>query len=272
MQKEVIVADWLQRYTGMPLVKFGKYILLTNFTQYLEIFAEMEGAEIYGREKPMQAATSPDGLTMINFGIGSPNAALVMDLLPAIQPKAVLFLGKCGSLKKKLKIGDLLLPIAGIRAEGTSNDYADPLVPSLPSFRLQRAVSSTIIKQDRDYFTGTVFSTNRRLWEYDEKFKEKLRETRAAAIDMETATLFIVGFKNAIPRGALLLVSDEPMAPEGIKTSQSDKKVSSQFAREHVLTGIGSLKELQKSGESVKHLRFDVVSTSSEDVLGEVGR
>jgi AMP nucleosidase len=264
MKKEEIVKDWLFRYTGTPIEEFGEYILLTNFKQYLKIFADKTESEIKGQDKPMESVTSKDGVTMINFGIGSPNAALVMDLLTAIKPKAVLFLGKCGSLKKKIKIGDLILPIAGIRGEGTSNDYADPLVPSLPSFRLQRAVSSAIIKHKKDYFSGTVYSTNKRLWEFDEEFKARLRRMRASAIDMETATIFTVGFFNDIPRGSLLLVSDEPMAPDGIKTSKSDQKVSQNFVEEHIEIGITSLMELKETGESVKHLRFDVGS-SSED-------
>ncbi|MCB1140647.1 MAG: AMP nucleosidase [Leptospiraceae bacterium] len=256
LDKLDIAKDWLKRYTGSELSSFGNHILITNFKQYMNLFSETENVPILGLDSPMQVATSKDGITMINFGIGSPNAALIMDLLTAIMPKAVLFLGKCGSLKKNIKVGDLILPIAGIRGEGTSDDYADPKMPSLPSFRLQRAVSSTIINFNKDYYTGTVYSTNRRLWETDSEFKNYLTKLRATAIDMETATVFIVGFMNNIPRGALLLVSDEPMTPDGIKTSESDKKVSSHFVEQHVQIGIDSLRELKDSGESVKHLKF----------------
>ena len=125
-------------------------------------------------------------------------AATVMDLLGAVEPKAALFLGKCGALKKKIKLGDFILPIAAIRGEGTGNDYLPPEVPALPTFRLQQAVSATI-----DYWTGTVYTTNRRVWEHDEKFKKYLGEIRSAGIDMETATIFLVGFANEIPHGAL---------------------------------------------------------------------
>jgi AMP nucleosidase len=184
-------------------------------------------------------------------------AATVMDLLSAISPKAVLFLGKCGGLKRRTLIGDLILPIAAIRGEGTSNDYMRPEIPALPSFRLQRAVSSTIKRHELDYWTGTVYTTNRRIWEHDETFKEYLRETRAMAIDMETATIFTVGFVNAIPHGALLLVSDNPMVPEGVKTEESDRLVTTNFVNKHLQIGIDSLLELATSGESVKHLRFE---------------
>jgi len=254
--KKEIVDNWLPRYTGVQLEDFGDYILLSNFGDYIEMFASEFEVEIQGKDKPMQSATS-NGITIINFGMGSAMAATVMDLLSAIMPKAVLFLGKCGGLKRKTKLGDLILPIAAIRGEGTSNDYLPPEVPALPSFRLQRAVSSMIKKHQLDYWTGTVYTTNRRVWEHDEKFKDYLREIRAMAVDMETATLFSVGFVNGIPHGALLLVSDNPMIPEGVKTAESDKKVSSKFVNNHLQIGIDALKELRESGESVKHMRFD---------------
>ena len=254
--KKEIVENWLPRYTGVPLNEFGEYILLTNFQNYVEMFAQKFGVEVRGKDKPMQTATA-ENITIINFGMGSAMAATVMDLLSAIKPRAALFLGKCGGLKKKTEIGDLILPIAAIRGDGTSNDYLPPEVPALPSFRLQRAVSSMIKKHEKDYFTGTVYTTNRRVWEHDAEFKDYLREIRAMAVDMETATIFSVGFVNEIPHGALLLVSDNPMIPEGVKTDESDKKVTSNFVNTHLEIGIDALKELRDSGESVKHLRFE---------------
>lgn len=253
--KQEIVENWLPRYTGSELKDFGEYILLTNFSGYVEMFAAHFGVEIMGEDKPMQTATAED-ITMINFGMGSPNAATVMDLLSAIDPKAVLFLGKCGGLKKKNQIGDFILPIAAIRGEGTSDDYFPPEVPALPAFALQKAISTTIRDFNRDYWTGTVYTTNRRVWEHDAEFKEYLTKIRAMAIDMETATVFSVGFANEIPTGALLLVSDQPMVPEGVKTAESDKKVTANFAKEHVLIGIDSLRKLRDNNITVKHLKF----------------
>lgn len=253
--KKEIVENWLPRYTGSPLENFGEYILLTNFSTYVEMFATRFGVTIHGLGKPMQMATA-EGITIINFGMGSPTAATVMDLLSAIQPKAVLFLGKCGGLKKKNQLGDLILPIAAIRGEGTSNDYFPSEVPALPSFALQKAISTTIREFNRDYWTGTVYTTNRRVWEHDEKFKEYLSSLRAMAIDMETATIFIVGFSNNIPTGALLLVSDQPMTPEGVKTAESDKRVTQEYVETHLAVGIDSLRKLRDNNITVKHLRF----------------
>ena len=253
--KEEIVKNWLPRYTGRKLEDFGQYILLTNFSNYVELFAEWNNVEIIGKDKPMQSATA-DGITIINFGMGSPTAATIMDLLTAIETKAVLFLGKCGGLKKRNNIGDLILPIAAIRGEGTSNDYFPAEVPALPAFALQKAISTTIRDNKLDYWTGTVYTTNRRVWEHDLDFKEYLQKIRAYAIDMETATIFSVGFYNKIPTGAILMVSDQPMIPEGVKTEESDKKVTANYVETHVRLGIESLKQLINNGLTVRHLRF----------------
>ena len=251
-----IVENWLPRYTGVPLDEFGDYILLTNFDRYVHLFAQWHRVPIRGKDKPMPSATSGD-ITIINFGMGSATAATVMDLLSAVKPKAVLFLGKCGGLKHRAELGDLILPIAAIRGEGTSNDYFPPEVPSLPAFALQKAISTTIRDFSRDYWTGTVYTTNRRVWEHDEEFKSYLRKLRCMAIDMETATIFAAGFANSIPCGALLLVSDQPMVPEGVKTEASDRKVTENFVERHITIGIEALKLIRRHGKSVKHLRFD---------------
>jgi AMP nucleosidase len=253
--KEEIVQNWLPRYTGESLKNFGKYILLTNFSNYVKMFADANKVNIVGLDKPMQCATA-NGISIVNFGMGSPTAATVMDLLTAIEPEAVLFLGKCGGLKKRNKLGDLILPIAAIRGEGTSNDYFPPEVPALPAFALQKAISTTIRDYAVDYWTGTVYTTNRRVWEHDEEFKDYLQRVRAYAIDMETATILTVGFYNKIPTGALLLVSDQPMVPEGVKTEESDRKVTAQFVERHLQIGIDSLKQLINGGLTVRHLRF----------------
>jgi len=253
--KEEITVNWLPRYTGTKLEEFGKHILLTNFSDYVNKFAAQFNVPIRGLNNPMQTATA-EGITIINFGMGSAMAATIMDLLSCIKPKAALFLGKCGGLKSKISVGDIIIPIAAIRGEGTSNDYLPVEVPALPSFSLQLALSAMIKKHNLNCWTGTVYTTNRRVWEHDNEFKNYLTKIRAAGIDMETATIFIVGFYNKIPHGALLLVSDSPMTPEGVKTDKSDKNVSAQFVEKHLEIGIDSLKELIHTGESVKHLRI----------------
>lgn len=250
-----IVENWLPRYTGVPLDEFGDHILLTNFSRYVNLFAEWHQVPVRGLDRPMPSATA-GRISIINFGMGSANAATVMDLLSAIHPHAVLFLGKCGGIKHRAELGDFILPIAAIRGDGTSGDYFPPEVPALPAFALQKAISTTIRDAARDYWTGTVYTTNRRVWEHDTAFKEYLRQIRALCIDMETATIFMTGFFNEIPTGALLLVSDQPMTPEGVKTAESDAGIDQHFVQDHLKIGIDSLKQLINQGLTVKHLKF----------------
>ncbi len=254
--KEEIVKNWLFRYTGTHAEDMGKYIILVNFGQYVNLFAERFDVPVNGHDRVMPSATYED-MSIINFGMGSANAATIMDLLSSVQPKAVLFLGKCGGVKKINQLGDLILPIAAIRGEGTSNDYFPPEVPALPAFNLQKAVSTVIRSHNKDYWTGTIYTTNRRVWEHDEVFKEYLRKIRCMGVDMETATIFSVGFFNQIPTGALLLVSDQPMISSGVKTEESDKVISARYVEQQFEIGVDALRELIDNGLSVKHLKFD---------------
>ena len=251
-----IAKNWLPRYTGMPIDDFGDYVLLTNFSNYVSEFAEQFNCDIQGVGRPMQAATNNAGLTIVNFGIGSPNAATIMDLLSARNPDGVLFLGKCGGLKESTEIGHFVLPTAAIRGEGTSDDYFTHEVPALPSFKLHKFVSDRIVEKDMEYRTGVVYTTNRRVWEHDKKFRGKLKRMTALAIDMETATVFIVGHHNQIARGALLLVSDVPMTPEGVKTEASDMSVTKNYAKMHLQIGIEAMTQIGTQGEPIKHFTY----------------
>ena len=257
MVKRIQIAkNWLPRYTGMALDEFGDYILLTNFQYYLTKFAERFGCDIHGVKKPMQAATNGDGLTIINFGMGSANAATIMDLLSARDPKGVLFIGKCGGLKQSTELGHLILPIAAVRGEGTSDDYLPPEVPALPSFKLHKFVSQKIIEHDYEYRTGVVYTTNRRVWEHDERFLDRLKQLTCIAIDMETATIFIVGHYNRIARGALLLVSDVPVTPDGVKTDEMDEEVTRRWSDIHLRIGIEAMTDIGDKGEKIKHFTY----------------
>ncbi len=251
-----LAKNWLPRYTGMAIDDFGDYVLLTNFSNYLDNFACRFDCEIHGKDRPMQAATSAAGLSMVNFGIGSPNAAIIMDLLIARKPKGVLFLGKCGGLKQASEIGHFILPIAAIRGEGTSDDYYPPEVPALPSFKLNKFVSEMIVDRGLDYRTGVVYTTNRRVWEHDTTFLKRLQAVTAIAIDMETATIFIVGHSNEISRGALLLVSDVPVTPDGIKTEASDRRVTQDWSDVHLQIGIDAMTRIDGQGEAIRHFRY----------------
>jgi AMP nucleosidase len=188
--------------------------------------------------------------------MGSANAATIMDLLIARQPKGILFLGKCGGLKKSTELGNFILPTAAIRGEGTSNDYMPPEVPALPSFKLHKFVSDKIMQHNLDYRTGVVYTSNRRVWEWDDNFKDYLRSLGTIGIDMETATIFIAGYANQIVRGAFLLVSDLPMVPEGVKTEESDQMVTKKFVDLHLQIGIEAMTDIGAKGERIKHFTF----------------
>jgi AMP nucleosidase len=251
-----IAKNWLPRYTGTKIDEFGDFLLLTNFHNYVTKFAERFKCEVKGLGKPMQTATNNKGLSIINFGIGSANAATIMDLLVARAPQGVLFLGKCGGLKQSTEIGHFILPTAAIRGEGTSDDYFPPEVPALPSFKLHKFVSDKILKRKLEYRTGVIYTTNRRVWEWDNEFKKYLKKLGAIGIDMETATLFVVGYANQIARGALLLVSDLPMIPEGVKTEESDQIVTQKFLDMHLEIGIEAMTDLGVKGEQIKHFTY----------------
>ncbi len=254
--KDEIVRNWLPRYTGMRLEEFGEWILLTNFQSYLEQFAIWHDVPVSGLGLPMPSATA-DGITIINYGMGSSNAATVMDLLTAVDPHGVLFLGKCGGVKKSTQVGDFILPIGAIRGEGTASAYMPPEVPALPSFKMHQLVAGVIADHDLEVRTGVIYTTNRRVWEFDDAFRTYLRTVRAIGVDMETATIFVVGHANRIPRGALLLVSDVPMLPEGVKTEASDREVNRAFAERHLRIGIESIRHIRDSGGRVKHFQHE---------------
>ena len=254
--KITIARNWLRRYTGLAPEIIGQQILLTNFQNYVEKFARRFDVPIHGIGGPMTSAINDDGLSIINFGMGSSNAATIMDLLSSTSPNGVLFLGKCGGLKKSTEIGHFILPIAAIRGEGTSDDYFPLEVPALPSFKLHKYISQILVERKLEYRTGVVYTTNRRLWEHDADFKLYLEDLRVLGIDMETATLFMVGFANSIPRGALLLVSDRPMVPEGIKTEESDDRVTRKFVDLHLEIGIQAMSRIENEGEPIKHYMY----------------
>lgn len=271
-KKREIARGMLNRYLGTDYFHtvpsdFGKYVLLTNFSSYFWKFVDlMDRADqndiktyVGDESKPMRFAYSPAaGLTMINFGIGAPNAALAADLLGCFDTKAALFLGKCGGLndhKRKIGIGDFILPTAAIRGDGTSDSYYPREVPALPSFQLHKVIAEQLDNNKFDgcpisaYHCGTVYTTNRRLWEHDEQFKEYLKLLRCIGIEMETAAFFIAAFHNHIPHGALLLVSDMPL----VKAKDDQIDLLTVDAQYHVGMGIQSMKVVKNSGKSVRY-------------------
>lgn len=255
-KKRKIARDMLERYTGSAPSVFEKQIILTNFHHYIDRFEE-----ICGERKTIGSAMTAvhsrkEGVSIINFSIGSPTAALIIELLATVDAKAVLLLGMCGGLHRSLKIGDFVLPTAAIREGGPSHHFIPPQVPALPTFKIQKFVSQILVERQHDYRTGVVHSTDYRFWEFDDRFKAQLYEERALAIDMECATLFIGGFVSKVPIGALLLVSDLPLNPGGVKTAKSAKSVFRKYTDFHIQIGIQAMSQIADRGEHIRHYKW----------------
>lgn len=254
--KQRIAKDMLERYTGSPVEDYQKQIILTNFEYYIDRFHAICG-EKRTRGSAMTAVHSKkQGVSIVNFSIGSPTAALIIELLSMAEPKAVLLLGMCGALHRSLKVGDFVLPAAAIRDEGASRHFMPAQVPALPTFKVQKFVSQILVERGHEYRTGVVHTTDYRFWEFDDQFKAQLYEERALAIEMECATLFVAGFAAKVPIGALLLVSDLPLRRGGIKTKKSAGSVFRQFTDEHLETGMKAMSEIAERGEHIRHYQW----------------
>lgn len=256
-EKRKIAIDMLERYTGHDFKQFRKQIILTNFHYYVQRFNSLLSDAEYTEGSAFKASSSKKAdVTIIEFGIGSAMAALIMEIVSTTDPKAVLFLGMCGGIHSSLKVGDFILPIAAIRSEGVTQHFLPPQVPALPTFKIQKFVSQVIVEHGFDYRTGTIHSTDLRFWEFDERFKENLYEERVLAVEMETAALFITGFLNKVSIGAFLLVSDCPLKPGGIKTKKSAKSVFKEYTDKHIELGVEIMADIADRGEQIRHYRW----------------
>lgn len=239
--QEHIARETLERYSGSPVSDFQPYLLLTNFSKYVHYFAESRNVKVI--EGPtFKVAHSPnDRVSILDFKIGSPAAALVMDLCEFLPIRASLLLGMCGGLRRNYQVGDYFVPIASIRAEGTSDFYFPSEVPALANFLVQKMVTNVLDEEHATYHVGITHTTNKRFWEFDKDFKTRLQVTRPQAIEMECATLFMAGYSHRVPIGALLLISDLPLMHEGIKTKKSSENVFANYTSDHVEKGIKML-------------------------------
>jgi len=267
LAKRKIAIDMLERYTGHELKDFQPQIILTNFHYYTERFNGIMSDHFYTIGSAFKASSSVKSkVTIVEFGIGSAMAALVMELISVIEPKAVLFLGMCGATHRSLQVGDFILPMGAIRAESVSQHFMPIQVPALPTFKVQKFASQVIVNHGMDYRTGVVHSTDLRFWEFDENFKRKLFEERVIAVEMECAALFVTGFASKVSIGALLLVSDTPLKRGGIKTKKSAKKVFKSFTDRHIELGIEIMTNIAEKGDRIRHYRWeeeDYISTMS---------
>lgn len=246
-EHEIKVAkDALERYSGSPADHFCEHLLLTNFPKYVEYFAKSRNAELTEGSMFTAAHDPKDQISILDFKIGSPSAALVIDLCSYLPIQAALLLGMCGGLRRRYKKGEYLLPIAAIRGEGTSDYYFPIEVPALSNFLVQRAVSEILDEEQATYHVGITHTTNKRFWEFDEEFKDRLKANRSQAIEMECATLFSGSYRRKLPLGGLLLISDLPLNHEEIKTKKSSEEVFEKYTKDHVEKGIKIIHRLKK--------------------------
>lgn len=263
-EEEKIARDTLERYSGSLVDDFQPYLLLTNFPKYVQYFAEKRNLKIIEGSMFKVAHSPEEKITILDFKIGSPSAALVVDLCAFLPIKAALLLGMCGGLRKAYAVGNYFVPLAGIRGEGTSDFYFPPEVPAMANFLVQKMVTNVLEKEKKAHHIGITYTTNKRFWEFNKGFKEQLEINRAQAIEMECATLFMASYSYKFPLGALLLISDLPLAPNGVKTKKSSESVYSNHTAEHVELGVKvlhhvetALKENAKGAYRGKRKRFE---------------
>lgn len=253
-----IALETLARYSGVPASQFQKFILLTNFPLYVDTFAEICGVPATTGSVLRSAHCEKSKISIIDYRVGAPMAALVIDVLSYTNPQTVVMLGLCGGLHRKHRIGDFLIPVAAIRDEGASRHYMPMQVPSLPAFMVQQFISQELMEQGMQFNTGVLHTTDYRMWEFDEAFKSRLREEKASAIDMECSALFTAGFSRKVPVGALMLISDLPMEKHGIKTQESAQAVLQTYTKKHLTFGMDALIRMRKLGrkEKINFRRF----------------
>lgn len=248
LRPDSYVKHTLQRYSDSEAHKFQRYVLLTNFDAYVERFKEMGESTVHQRNWEVVHNTEL-GISMINFGIGSPLAGMVMHCLGYLdQVDAVIMLGLAGGLAEELKVGDFILPSASIRDEGTSHHYLHSDVPAEPNFKIQHVIQQTSNEMGLKVRSGIVKTTDYRMWEFDKGFSTLLREQRVVAIDMEISALFSVGYAMGKPVGAVMLVSDMPLMRSGVKTTNSTDNILKEHSKQHLDLGIQSIKNLEMQG------------------------
>lgn len=242
--KEKIAYDTLERYSGSSVQDFQPYILLTNFSKYVHYLADSRKVPVIEGSTFKVAHSPEDQVSILDFKIGSPAAALVVDLCAFLPVRAALLLGMCAGLRRHYHVGEYFVPVASIRGEGTSDFYFPAEVPSLANFLVQKIVTNVLDEEQARYHIGITHTTNKRFWEFDQDFRARLKATRPQSLEMECATLFMAGYSHKLPLGALLLISDLPLSQEGIKTKKSSEFVFQSYTQDHVEKGVKIMKSL----------------------------
>ncbi len=203
------------------------------------------------------------GITLVNIGVGPSNAKTITDHLAVLRPHCWLMIGHCGGLRRSQKLGDYVLAHAYVREDHVLDDDLPVWVPIPPlaeiQVALQEAVAQVTGLHGREMKTrmrtGTVASTDNRNWElrFEELF-ERFSQSRAIAVDMESATIAANGFRFRVPYGTLLCVSDKPMHGE-IKLPGMANAFYNERIGQHLKIGLETVRILREGGVEQLHSR-----------------
>lgn len=247
------IRQTLERYTNCSLEDFCSHIIITNFRQYIQSFAERTGSEMCEGNFRTVNVKELD-CTMIDFGIGSPQAALIINCLAFLDNlKSVTMLGMCGGIDDILEVGDFIVPTAAIRGEGTSRHYLPQEFPAIPAMSVNLFCMDAVKKMGHIPRCGIVYTTDRRLWEFDDDFIDYLRKQRILAIEMELATLFSVGYHYEVPIGSIMLVSDMPLHRRGIKDKKLHSEIYSKYMDKHLDIALNAVTNLRDKWSEVEN-------------------
>jgi AMP nucleosidase len=216
-ERMALSMERLQHYCGTPPEAFQRYVLFTNYAMHVEEFrAHFPDAE--GPDRPVQMPAwhqrtdAHDGVTIVDIGVGPSNAKTVTDHLAVLRPDAMLMIGHCGGLRNHQDIGDFVLATAYLRDDRILDRALPPTVPVIPNHRLNSYLLAALDARRARYRIGTVLTTGNRNWELEiDSIWRTFEQSRAVAVDMESATIATNGFRYRIPNATLLAVSDKPL-------------------------------------------------------------
>ena len=212
-------------------------------------------------QMPAYHLIAPDrsGITLVNIGVGPSNAKTICDHLAVLRPEAWLMIGHCGGLRETQRIGDYVLAHAYLRDDHILDDVLPPEIPIPPIAEVQQALASAaedvsgasgadLKKRMR---TGTVVTTDDRNWELRYSASAlRFSQSRAIAIDMESATIAAQGYRFRVPYGTLLCVSDKPLHGE-IKLPGQANRFYEEAIAAHLQIGIQTCELLRDAGNSL---------------------
>jgi AMP nucleosidase len=217
-ERMALSIDRLRHYTGTQAEAFQRYVLLTNYAWHVDefraAFPDAAGPQDSGRQMPAWHHELPgrSGVTMVNIGVGASNAKTLTDHLAVLRPDLVLMIGHCAGLRNHQDIGDLVLATAFVRDDRVLDDLLPLSVPVVGNHTLNSLLLDEVTARGLRSRMGIVFTTANRNWELNLALvEERLRLSRALAVDMESATVAANGFRYRIPTATLLAISDKPL-------------------------------------------------------------